>query len=107
MCYFVTWEVARLIFLFLPSKRASLKLKETAGDTHLGGEDFDNRMVDYFLADFKFRHCKDMSKSQRALCHIRTAYERTKRILSSSTQANIVIDSLFEGIYFNSTITCM
>jgi len=81
------------------------EVKATAGDTHLGGEDFDNRMVDYFLQDFKRRHRKDMSKNQRALRRLRTACERAKRSLSSSTQAHIEIDSLFDGIDFNSTIT--
>lgn len=77
----------------------------TAGDTHLGGEDFDNRMVDYFLQDFKRRYRKDMSKNQRALRRLRTACERAKRTLSSSTQAHIEIDSLFDGIDYNATIT--
>jgi len=81
------------------------EVKATAGDTHLGGEDFDNRMVDYFLQDFKRRHKKDMSQNQRSLRRLRTACERAKRTLSSSTQAHIEIDSLFDGIDFNSTIT--
>jgi L1 cell adhesion molecule like protein len=81
------------------------EVKATAGDTHLGGEDFDNRMVDYFLQDFKRRYRKDMSDNQRALRRLRTACERAKRTLSSSTQAHIEIDSLYEGIDYNSTIT--
>jgi len=81
------------------------EVKATAGDTHLGGEDFDNRMVDYFLADFKKRFKKDMSKNQRSLRRLRTACERAKRTLSSSTQAHIEIDSLFDGVDYNSTIT--
>jgi len=81
------------------------EVKATAGDTHLGGEDFDNEMVDFFLQDFKRRFRKDMSTNQRALRRLRTACERAKRTLSSSTQAHIEIDSLFEGIDFNSTIT--
>ena len=81
------------------------EVKATAGDTHLGGEDFDNRMVDFFLQDFKRRHRKDMSQNQRSLRRLRTACERAKRTLSSSTQAHIEIDSLFDGIDFNSTIT--
>merc|ERR1712183_349698 len=81
------------------------EVKSTAGDTHLGGEDFDNRMVDFFLQEFKRRHRKDMSKNQRALRRLRTACERAKRTLSSSTQAHLEIDSLFDGIDFNSTIT--
>ena len=81
------------------------EVKATAGDTHLGGEDFDNRMVEYFVAEFKKKFRKDMSTNQRALRRLRTACERAKRTLSSSTQANIEIDSLFEGIDFNSVIT--
>jgi L1 cell adhesion molecule like protein len=81
------------------------EVKATAGDTHLGGEDFDNRMVDYFLQDFKRRHRKDMSSNNRSLRRLRTACERAKRTLSSSTQAHLEIDSLFDGIDFNSTIT--
>jgi L1 cell adhesion molecule like protein len=81
------------------------EVKATAGDTHLGGEDFDNRMVDYFLQDFKRKYRKDMSENQRSLRRLRTACERAKRTLSSSTQAHIEIDSLYDGIDFNSTIT--
>ena len=81
------------------------EVKATAGDTHLGGEDFDNRMVDYFVQDFKRRFRKDMSKNQRSLRRLRTACERAKRSLSSSTQAHIEIDSLFDGVDYNSTIT--
>merc|ERR1712017_54427 len=81
------------------------EVKATAGDTHLGGEDFDNRMADFFLQDFKRRYKKDMSSNQRALRRLRTACERAKRTLSSSTQAHIEIDSLYDGIDFNSTIT--
>merc|ERR1712012_391273 len=65
----------------------------------------DNRMVDYFLQDFKRRHRKDMSKNRRSLRRLRTACERAKRTWASSTQAHIEIDSLFEGIDYNSTIT--
>ncbi|CAN0394498.1 unnamed protein product [Ascophyllum nodosum] len=81
------------------------EVKATAGDTHLGGEDFDNRMVDYFLQEFKRKFRKDMRANTRALRRLRTACERAKRTLSSSTQAHIEIDSLYEGIDFNSTIT--
>ncbi|KAJ8604066.1 hypothetical protein CTAYLR_001756 [Chrysophaeum taylorii] len=81
------------------------EVKATAGDTHLGGEDFDNRMVDYFLQEFKRKFKRDLKSNQRALRRLRTACERAKRTLSSSTQAHIEIDSLFEGIDFNSTIT--
>jgi L1 cell adhesion molecule like protein len=81
------------------------EVKATAGDTHLGGEDFDNRMVEYFTAEFKKKFRKDMTGNQRALRRLRTACERAKRTLSSATQAHIEIDSLFEGTDFNSVIT--
>ena len=81
------------------------EVKATAGDTHLGGEDFDNRMVDYFLQEFKRKFKKDMTSNNRSMRRLRTACERAKRTLSSSTNAQIEIDSLFEGVDFNSTIT--
>jgi heat shock protein 1/8 len=81
------------------------EVKATAGDTHLGGEDFDNRMVDHFVQEFKRKFKKDISDNQRALRRLRTACERAKRTLSSSTQAHIEIDSLYEGVDFNSVIT--
>jgi len=81
------------------------EVKATAGDTHLGGEDFDNRMVDYFVQEFRRKFRKDLTESSRALRRLRTACERAKRTLSSSTQANIEIDSLFEGMDYNTIIT--
>ena len=81
------------------------EVKSTAGDTHLGGEDFDNRMVNHFVEEFKRKHKKDITSNKRALRRLRTACERAKRTLSSSTQASIEIDSLFEGIDFYSSIT--
>merc|ERR1712136_230452 len=81
------------------------EVKATAGDTHLGGEDFDNRMVDHFVNEFKRKHKKDITGNKRALRGLRTACERAKRTLSASAQANIEIDSLFEGIDFYTSIT--
>nr|BAE87166.1 unnamed protein product [Macaca fascicularis] len=81
------------------------EVKSTAGDTHLGGEDFDNRMVNHFIAEFKRKHKKDISENKRAVRRLRTACERAKRTLSSSTQASIEIDSLYEGIDFYTSIT--
>jgi len=81
------------------------EVKSTAGDTHLGGEDFDNRMVDHFVNEFKRKHKKDIKGNKRALRRLRTACERAKRTLSASAQANIEIDSLFEGIDFYTSIT--
>nr|QGN03550.1 heat shock protein 70-2 [Dugesia japonica] len=81
------------------------EVKSTAGDTHLGGEDFDNRMVNHFVQEFKRKHKKDISDNKRAVRRLRTACERAKRTLSSSAQANIEIDSLYEGIDFYTSIT--
>ncbi|XP_022779048.1 heat shock protein 70 B2-like [Stylophora pistillata] len=77
----------------------------TAGNTHLGGEDFDNRMVDYFVSDFKQKHKKDLKTNPKSLRRLKTACERAKKTLSSNSQANVEIDSLFEGIDFYSRIT--
>lgn len=81
------------------------EVKSTGGDTHLGGEDFDNRIVDHFVKEFKRKHGKDLSVNKRALRRLRTACERAKRTLSAATQANIEVDSLYEGIDFYSTLT--
>ena len=81
------------------------EVKSTAGDTHLGGEDFDNRMVTHFVEEFKRKYNKDLSTNKKAIRRLRTACERAKRTLSSSTQATIEIDSLHEGVDFYSTIT--
>ncbi|CAK9186840.1 unnamed protein product [Ilex paraguariensis] len=81
------------------------EVKATAGDTHLGGEDFDNRMVNHFVAEFRRKHKKDISGNARALRRLRTACERAKRTLSSTTQTTIEIDSLYEGVDFYATIT--
>jgi len=81
------------------------EVKSTAGDTHLGGEDFDNRMVDHFVKEFQRKHKKNITGNKRALRRLRTACERAKRTLSASAQANIEIDSLFEGIDYYTSIT--
>jgi L1 cell adhesion molecule like protein len=81
------------------------EVKATAGDTHLGGEDFDNRLVNHFVQEFKRKHKKDLSTNPRALRRLRTACERAKRTLSGSAQASIEIDSLFEGVDFYTSIT--
>lgn len=81
------------------------EVKATAGDTHLGGEDFDNRMVEHFVQEFKRKNRKDLTTNGKAMRRLRTACERAKRTLSSSAQANIEIDTLFENIDFNSIIT--
>ncbi len=110
------------------------EVKSTAGDTHLGGEDFDNRLVNHFTNEFKRKHKKvkipsshsplrktvtrhtrglqhmltfmqDLTSNARALRRLRTACERAKRTLSSSAQTSIEIDSLYEGIDFYTSIT--
>jgi len=82
------------------------EVKATAGDTHLGGEDFDNRLVDFCVQDFKRKNRgKDLSGNNRSLRRLRTQCERAKRTLSSSTQATIEIDSLFDGIDFSCTLS--
>merc|ERR1712188_9436 len=81
------------------------EVKATAGDTHLGGEDFDNRMVNHFVQEFKRKHKKDFTSNPRAMRRLRTACERAKRNLSSSANAQIEIDSLYEGVDFYSSIT--
>ncbi|CAF1016620.1 unnamed protein product [Didymodactylos carnosus] len=81
------------------------EVKSTAGDTHLGGEDFDNRMVSFFVQEFKRKSNKDLSQNKRGLRRLRTACERAKRTLSSASQTAIEIDSLHEGIDFYSNIT--
>ena len=81
------------------------EVKATAGNTHLGGEDFDNRMVDFFVAEIKKTMRMDIKDNPRALRRLRTACERAKRTLSTSTQAYIEIDSISEGKDFNSTMT--
>nr|CAN66715.1 hypothetical protein VITISV_041184 [Vitis vinifera] len=81
------------------------EVRATAGDTHLGGEDFDSRMVNYFVQEFKRKHKMDISGNPRALERLRTACERAKRTLSSTAQTSIEIDSLYEGVDFYTTIT--
>lgn len=101
------------------------EVKATAGDTHLGGEDFDNRLVNHFSQEFKRKHKKgmwiifqfgrllipiscnyaDLSGNPRAVRRLRTACERAKRTLSSATQTSIEIDSLYEGIDFYTSLT--
>lgn len=81
------------------------EVKSTAGDTHLGGEDFDNRLVNYLADEFKRKFRKDISENPRALRRLRTAAERAKRTLSSSTEANIEIDALCDGVDFYTKVS--
>ena len=81
------------------------EVKATAGDTHLGGEDFDARMLQHFIQEFKRKHKKDITGNAKALRRLRTACERAKRTLSSTAQTSVEIDSLFEGVDFYTSIT--
>ncbi|KAI8564637.1 hypothetical protein RHMOL_Rhmol03G0196300 [Rhododendron molle] len=89
----------------LTMDEGKFEVKATGGDTHLGGEDFDNRMVNHFVREFKRKHKKDISGNPRALRRLRTICERAKRILSSTAQTTIEIDALYEGIDFSSRLT--
>jgi len=81
------------------------EVKATAGDTHLGGEDFDNRLVNWCVQEFKRKTKKDPTGNNRALRRLRTACERAKRTLSASAETTIEVDSLFEGTDFMTKIT--
>merc|ERR1712139_587606 len=77
----------------------------TNGDTHLGGEDFDQRVMEYMMMIFKRKHKKDMSGDKRAIQKLRREVERAKRALSSATQARVEIEALFDGVDFTETLT--
>uniref|UniRef100_A0A7N2R9Y2 Heat shock cognate 70 kDa protein n=1 Tax=Quercus lobata TaxID=97700 RepID=A0A7N2R9Y2_QUELO len=89
----------------LTIEKGVFQVKAVAGDTHLGGEDFDNRVVKHFVEIFKRQHKVDISGNSRALRRLRTACEKAKRILSSAIDTSIEVDSLCNGIDFFSTIT--
>ena len=80
-------------------------VKATAGDTHLGGEDFDNTLLEHFKAEFKRKHKHDISDDARAIRRLRSACERAKRTLSSVTQTTVEVDSLYSGTDFSANIT--
>ncbi|CAH9110272.1 unnamed protein product [Cuscuta epithymum] len=86
-------------------EKSLFEVKAVSGDTHLGGGDFNNRMVSNFVAEFERKHKKDLSGDPRALGRLKAACERAKRVLSSATETSINIDCLFEGIDFSSNIT--
>jgi heat shock protein 1/8 len=92
-------------FSLLTIDEGTFEVKAVAGDTHLGGEDFDNRMLKHFVEIFKRHHKEDISGNARALRRLRTACERAKRILSSAAETTIEVDSLYNGIDFSSSIT--
>ncbi|XP_030932267.1 heat shock cognate 70 kDa protein-like [Quercus lobata] len=90
----------------LTIEKGVFEVKAVAGDTHLGGEDFDNRMLKHFVEIFKRQHKVDISGDSRALRRLRTACENAKRILSSAIETTIEVDCLYNGIDFFSTINC-
>merc|ERR1712129_437758 len=77
----------------------------TNGDTHLGGEDFDQRVMQHFMKIFQKKHGKDMSKDKRAVQKLRREVEKTKRALSSTHQGRVEIEALFDGVDFSETLT--
>ena len=81
------------------------EVKATAGDTHLGGEDFDRKLMEHFIKEFKKKHKQDISDNKKSIRRLQTACEKAKRTLSSSTSANLEIDSLYDGVDFSSVIT--
>jgi heat shock protein 1/8 len=81
------------------------EVRATAGDTHLGGEDFDNALVAHCVEEFRRKTKIDLKDNARALRRLRTACERAKRTLSTATQAAVEIDSLADGVDFNTTLT--
>ncbi|KAG4922906.1 hypothetical protein GLYMA_18G287800v4 [Glycine max] len=95
-----TLDVSLLVF-----EKDYIRVKATSGDTHLGGEDFDNNMVTYCVKEFQRKNKKDISGNERALRRLRTACEKAKRILSSTVMTTIEVDSLYDGIDFHSSIS--
>jgi len=81
------------------------EVKATGGDTHLGGSDFDQRIVEHLIKEFKQKNKVDLSDNKKAIRRMGAAAERAKRTLSTATTANIEIDSLYEGIDLNVTLT--
>lgn len=81
------------------------EVNSTSGDTHLGGEDFDTRMVTFFADEFKRKFKKDLKTNPKSLRRLRSACERAKRTLSSITEASIEVDALYDGIDFYTKIS--
>ena len=77
----------------------------TAGNTHLGGEDFDNRLVTHLSTEFKRKHKKDLTGNKRSVRRLRTVCEKAKRSLSSATTTTVEVDSLYDGLDFQTTVT--
>jgi len=89
----------------LTIKDGVFKVRSTTGNTHLGGGDFDSRMVNHFVEEIKRKFKKDVSVNKNALCELRTACEKAKRMLTTSALANIGIRSLLDGFDFKSSIS--
>ncbi|KAH7945540.1 hypothetical protein HPB49_012118 [Dermacentor silvarum] len=85
--------------------KGTFEVKSTSGDTHLGGEDFDSRMVSFLAQEFLRKHKKNIEHDKKAMRRLRTACEKAKRTLSSCTQASIEIDSLYDGVDFYTSIS--
>lgn len=81
------------------------EVKSTNGDTHLGGEDFDNRLVEHLAKEFKQKYKLDLYESPKAIRRLRTACERAKRVLSTSSSASVEVDNIYEGHDFYTSIT--
>ncbi|KAA0198298.1 Heat shock protein 70 [Fasciolopsis buskii] len=80
-------------------------MNSITGDKHLNGEEFDSRLVNHFIREFKCKHTKDISDNERDLRSLQTVCEPAKRTLSSSAQANFEINSLYECVDFYMSIT--
>ncbi|GKA60606.1 heat shock protein 70 family protein [Tanacetum coccineum] len=93
------------VSLLTCDEKGIIEVKATGGDTHLGGEDFDNRMVNHFVQEFKRKHKEDISNSRKALGRLRVQCERAKRVISACIQTTLDIDCLFNGIDFSAKFT--
>ncbi|XP_013411001.1 heat shock 70 kDa protein 1 [Lingula anatina] len=89
----------------LSSEKGIYKILTKSVDAHLGGEEFDNRMVNYFVKEFKRRYQKNISKDKHSIHRLRIACEHAKRVLSNNIQANVEVENLFEGIDYFTMIT--
>ena len=81
-------------------------MKPIVGNTHLGGEDFDNRMMNHFIKEFKRKFKKDISENPKALQRLRTSCEKAKQVLSFVSHTTVEVDSLVDGTEFYLIITC-
>jgi L1 cell adhesion molecule like protein len=95
-----TFDVTLLII-----QEGIFEVKATAGDTHLGGEDFDQRIVAWLKEEFRKKHKKSLDGQVKCTRRLQTAAERAKRVLSTSATTTIEIESLYEGIDFQTTLT--